>query len=263
VAGLTFHLDFSTKEFPVERKRIAWLMLLSGVFILVLAARNGARAEFSAAHTSSMMTGETAPPVGIFEGHADIGTVLHPGTADYDAAKGSYTLTASGENVWFAKDAYQFAWKKMSGDLTLTAYISFVGTSAAEHRKAMLMVRQSLDADSPYADVTLHGNGMPALQTRDEKDALTHEIQAVTWSPKRLRIEKRGAYFTMWLAYEDGIFRLVAGSPRLEFKEPFYVGIGLCSHDKDVVEKAVFTNVDLKTAAFTTLLQRLSTACLK
>src|SRR5260370_3926546 len=110
--------------------------------------------------------------------------------------------------MWCGKDALQFAWKKMSGDVTLTAEISFVGKSAQEHRKAVLMVRQSLDADSPYADVTLHGNGMTALQYRDEKGALTHEVQAGTWSPKRLRIEKRGAFFTMWLAYENGVFQL-------------------------------------------------------
>jgi len=151
--------------------------------------------------------------------------------------------------MWLSKDAFQFVWKRISGDVTLTADISFIGKSAQEHRKAVLMVRQSLDADSPYADVTLHGNGMTALQTRDEKGALTHEVQAVTWSPKRLRVEKRGPYFTIWLAYEDGVFRLAGGSARLEMKEPFYVGIGLCSHDKDVVEKAVFSNVDLKNAA--------------
>src|SRR6266852_3434384 len=156
---------------------------------------------------------------------------------------------ASGENMWFTSDAFQFVWKKMSGDITLTADISFLGKSAQEHRKAVLMVRQSLDADSPYADVTLHGNGMTALQYRDEKSALTHEIQAVTWSPKRLRIEKHGDFFTMWLAYEDGAFPLAGGSARLAFKEPFDVGIGLCSHDKDAVEKAVFSNVELKAAA--------------
>src|SRR5205814_1892967 len=63
---------------------------------------------------------------------------------------------------------------------------------------------------------------------------------------KRLRIEKRGAYFSMWLADEKGEFRLASGSTRIALKEPFYVGIGVCSHDKDVVEKAVFSNVELK-----------------
>ena len=229
------------EDFIVYRKKAAWLAALSCAFVLLCTARNGVRAEQSSV--------PVVAPVGIFENHGDIGTVLHPGSAEYDAAKGTYSMAASGENMWSTKDAFQFAWKKMSGDVTLTADISFIGKSQAEHRKAVLMVRQSLDADSPYADVTLHGNGMTALQTRDEKGALTHETQAVTWSPKRLRIEKRGAFFTMWLAYEDGVFRLASGSARMEFKEPFYVGIGLCSHDKDVVEKAVFSSVELKAAA--------------
>jgi Tol biopolymer transport system component len=229
------------EDFTVDRKKIVWLTALVFASALVFATGNPAHVQQSAA--------PVAGPVGLFESHGDIGTVLHAGSVEFDAAKGSYAMAASGENMWLTKDAFHFVWKKMSGDITLTADISFVGESAQEHRKAVLMVRQSLDADSPYADVTLHGNGMPALQYRDEKSALTHEVQASTWGSKRLRIEKRGAFFTMWLAYGDGAFQLAGGSARLAFKEPFYVGLGLCSHDKDVVEKAVFSNVDLKTAA--------------
>jgi len=33
------------------------------------------------------------------------------------------------------------------------------------------MARPSLDADSPYIDIAMHGNGMTALQFRDEKSA--------------------------------------------------------------------------------------------
>jgi len=218
----------------VKRAKAGWPIVLAVVTALLQGQRVSGK------------NAETGSAVGIFEGRSDVGTVLHAGSVEYEAAKGSYTLAASGYNVWFEKDAFQFAWKKMSGDLTLTADISFIGTSAQEHRKAMLMVRQSLDEDSPYADVTLHGNGMTALQYRDARGALTHEIQAPRWSPTHLRLEKRGAFFTMWLSYDDGPFQLAAGSARLEFKEPFYVGIGLCSHEKDTVEKAVFTNVALK-----------------
>ena len=37
---------------------------------------------------------------GLFEGRGDVGTVLHPGSAEYDAASKVYTLTGSGENMW-------------------------------------------------------------------------------------------------------------------------------------------------------------------
>src|SRR5882724_4267633 len=166
-----------------------------------------------------------------------------------DGAKRSYTIAGSGENMWFVSDAFQFTWKKVSGDVTLTADVSFFGKGVNEHRKAVLMIRQSLDADSPYADAALHGSGLTSLQYREEKGAATHEIQTNISAPARLRIEKRGAYFSMWLADATGEFRPAGGSTRIALKEPFYVGIGVCSHDKDVVEKAVFSNVELKTTA--------------
>src|SRR6267154_3459241 len=149
--------------------------------------------------------------VGAFESHGDVGTVLHPGSVEYDAAKRSYTIAGSGENMWLGTDAFQFAWKKMSGDVTLTADIAFLGKGVNEHRKAALMIRQTLDPDSTYADVTLHGNGLTSLQYREEKGAATHEIQANVSAPKRLRIEKRGAYFSMWLADEKGEFHPASG----------------------------------------------------
>ncbi len=187
-------------------------------------------------------------PVGIFENHGDIGTVLHPGVATYDDANKSYTLAGSGENMWLSTDAFQFVWKKVSGDVTLTADISFIGAGVNPHRKAVLMVRQSLDADSAYADLALHGSGLTSLQYRDGKGAATHEIQANISAPKRLRLEKRGEYVFMELAGEGEELHMAGGSTRVPMDGSFYVGIGVCSHDKDVVEKAVFSNVAITTA---------------
>jgi TolB protein len=233
--------------FLMHRKKTVWFTPLAAALALMAAAKNGALAELSSANTSTR-AGREAAAAGIFEGHGDVGTVLHEGSMEYDTAKRSYTISGSGENMWFANDAFQFVWKKMSGDVTLTADISFLGKGVNEHRKAVLMIRQSLDAGSPYADAALHGSGLTSLQYREEKGAATHEIQANISAPKRLRIEKRGAYFSMWLADEKGEFHLASGSTRIALREPFYVGIGVCSHDKDLVEKAIFTNVDLKAA---------------
>jgi TolB protein len=227
-------------EFIVRRKKITSLAALAIALLLLFTPRNGARGQQS--------TAPTAAAVGIFESHGDVGAVLHAGSVEYDATKGSYTISGSGENMWLGSDAFQFVWKKMSGDVTLTADISFLGKGMNEHRKAVLMIRQSLDADSPYADVALHGNGLTSLQYREEKGAATHEIQANVSAPQRVRIEKRGSYFSLWLANASGEFRPAGGSTRIALKEPFYVGIGVCSHDKDVVEKAVFSNVELKAA---------------
>jgi TolB protein len=225
----------------VEKRKLIVLAALTCALAWARWSNDGARAQQAGAPDASA--------VGMFESHGDVGAVLHAGSVEYDAGKARYTIAGSGENMWFASDAFQFVWKKAAGDFTLTADISFLGKGVNEHRKAVLMVRQSLDADSAYADVALHGNGLTSLQYRDMKGAATHEIQANVSAPKRLRIVKRGAYFSMWLSNGKDQFQLASGSTRIELREPFYVGIGVCSHDKDVVEKAEFSNVDLKTAA--------------
>jgi TolB protein len=183
--------------------------------------------------------------VGIFEGHSDVGTVLHPGSVDYDDSQKTYTITGSGENMWLGADAFQFVWKKISGDATLTADVRFLGTGGNEHRKAVLMLRQNLGADSVYADIARHGNGMTSLQFRTETGGLTHEIQANIPAPTRLRIVKRGDYVYMSLSGDGERVHVAGGWLRVPIEGPFYVGIGVCSHNKDVIEKALFSNVDL------------------
>jgi hypothetical protein len=174
--------------------------------------------------------------------------VLHPGSVEYAASTGRYTVSGSGENMWFAADAFQFVWKKVSGErVSFAATLNFLGSGGNPHRKGVLMIRQSLDADSVYVDVARHGNGLTSLQYRDAKGAATHEIQAAVSAPQRLEIEKRGDYYYMLLG-NGAELRLAAGSPRIRLAEPFYVGIGVCSHDKDAVEKAGFSKVDLETS---------------
>jgi TolB protein len=185
----------------------------------------------------------------VFEDHRDVGTVLHPGTTEYDAATKTYTITGSGNNMWATEDDFQFAWKKMSGDVTLTANISFIGLGGVPHRKGVLMIRQSLDADSVYVDAALHGNGLTALQFRDEKGAVTHDIESNIFSTQRMRLEKRGDFFYLSLSGGSEDLHPAGASIKVPIKGSFYVGIGVCAHDKNVVETAVFSNVEVREAA--------------
>ena len=186
-----------------------------------------------------------AAAVGMFEGHGDVGTVLHAGEAEYDSAARTYAVSGSGENMWFGADAFHFVWKKVTGDVTLTADVRILGEGGDPHRKAVLMIRQSLDADSPYADAAVHGDGLTSLQTRDAKGAATHEIQASVGGPARVRISKRGAWFYMSVAPQGGELRPAGGWMKAAIDGTFYVGIGVCAHNMDAVERAAFSNVEL------------------
>jgi TolB protein len=217
----------------VSKRRLALVALAAGLLVCAAAAR---------------LRGQSAEaPLGLFQGHGDIGTVLHHGSVVYDASNGAYTVTGSGNNMWFAEDDFQYVWKKVSSDnVTLAADITFVGKGIEPHRKAVLQIRQNLTASSPYADVARHGNGLTSLQWRDKQGANTHEIQSNVSAPERVRLEKKGSFFYMFVARKGEKLRMAGGSIRLQLKPPFYVGIGVCSHNRNVVEKAIFSHVELK-----------------
>src|SRR6185503_21313291 len=143
-----------------------------------------------------------AQSVGFFEGHSDVGAVTPSGTASQDPGNGDYSVTAAGANVWARVDAFHYLWKKVSGDVVLTADVSFPPAAyshpPAEHRKAMLMIRQSLDVGAQQVSIHVHGIGMTALQHREQRGANTQSIELnIDAVPKTMRLGKRGDTFTM------------------------------------------------------------------
>jgi Tol biopolymer transport system component len=145
--------------------------------------------------------------------------------------------------MWFNKDAFQFVWKKVSGDASIAADIKWIDQGGDPHRKACVIIRQSFDAESPYADAALHGSGLASLQYRDVKDGMTHEIQSNVNAPVRIRIEKTGDYVAMSIAGKGEKLHSSGGTFWIKFDEPFYIGLGVCAHDSNAVEKAIFSNV--------------------
>lgn len=183
--------------------------------------------------------------LGMFEKHGDIGAVRKPGAVQYDAARKSYLVTGGGENMWATNDAFHFVWKRMAGDVSLAADIDWVSTGGDPHRKAGLLIRQSLDPDSPYADVVVHGDGLTSLQYREVRGGPTREIQSNVASPRRLRIEKEGDYVFMSVARAGAALQSAGGSFKIKLSEPFFVGLGVCAHNPNALEKARFSNVEI------------------
>jgi TolB protein len=184
--------------------------------------------------------------LGIFTNAGSVGQTPPGCKAQYDAAKGEYRITGGGANMWGAADAFYFVWKKVTGDVALTADIQWVGTSAAEHRKAVLILRQGLDPSSPYADAVSHGNGLTSLQFRGASNEQTYQIVAAEDGPSRLRIAKKGSRFTMYFGKPGEELKASGPVEFVTLQEPFYVGVGVCSHVATTLETAIFSNVKLE-----------------
>ena len=204
--------------------------------------------------------------IGIFEGQSDVGGAIVPGSSSYDSTTKQYTITSAGYNVWYVRDEFRYLWEKMSGDVSLTADIRFPDSLGFFDRKAILVIRQSLDDDSKEAIVALHGEGMIHLAWRPEKGLRIKDMEyrigsrggipggkspddLVTAHAKRIGIEKRGNSFVLFVGMDGEPMHQFGAPIQLHIDEPFYVGIGFCSHIPDKADTAILSNIILVNAA--------------
>jgi TolB protein len=186
-----------------------------------------------------------AVPADEFAAGVDVGTVELPGSTTVLPDRAGYRITGSGANIWAKQDAFQFAARKLSGDLVFSTDVEWVGEGKANHRKACAMVRQSLDADAPYADVAVHGDGLIALQYRKTKGGATFGVNTPIKAPATVKLERDGNLFTVSVAPKGKPFQPV-GAVTVELSDPVYAGLAVCSHNAKETETAIFTNVVLK-----------------
>jgi TolB protein len=184
-----------------------------------------------------------APDLGLFEAQGDIGAVSAPGSVEYDPTSRSYLISGSGENMWSTQDALHYVWREVRGEVSLAADVEWVGTGGNPHRKAGVVIRQSLAPDAPYADVVVHGDGLTSLQYRETSGGPTQEIQANVKAPRRIRIERTGDTILMWLAAGEQPLAFSGAAIKLELHQPIFVGLGVCAHDNTRMEQARLSNV--------------------
>jgi TolB protein len=199
----------------------------------------------------AIFTNISTAAIGQFEGQCDVGDACDigiPGSASFDAAKNEYTVTASGYNMWFDRDAFHFLYNKLEGDLVMVADINFVGKGKVAHRKAGWIVRQTLDKDSAFIGAIVHGDGLIALQWRPVKGAQMSDDLEIIRTVKeiaKIKMERHGDIYTLSVAPDGKTFQIV-GSVTMKLTDPVYAGLVVCSHDVNTAETAVFTNVKLE-----------------
>ena len=183
-----------------------------------------------------------------FQGYSDIGECRVPGTAAYNPDSQVYSITGSGKNMWFKDDHFSFAWKKISGDFLMTAEFKLAGKGVNAHRKTGLMIRRSLDSNSPYADAVIHGDGLAALQFRRGSGAETEEKRSPYPAPQVLQLERSGNRITMRTA-APGQPLVTTGSIEISLGEEVYAGLAICSHEEGISEKAMVSNLRIEIPA--------------
>ena len=180
---------------------------------------------------------------GIFDGHGDVGKGVKPGFATYIPASQQYVVGGAGYNVWLDHDEFHFVWKKMKGNFILTTRAGFASWKGVEeHRKVGWMVRKSLDGNSAHVNVVEHGDGLTSLQFRRTAGAPTEEVKAKMTHANILEIERNGNKYIMRVA-KLGDPYITEEVSNIDLGDEVYVGLFVGSHNADVVETGVFSDV--------------------
>jgi hypothetical protein len=182
--------------------------------------------------------------LGIFDGTSDIGGMKLYGSIKYDGATHIYTLSGGGNNVWGNVDQHFYAWKRLTGDFSMTAQVAFEGQGVNAHRKIGIMIRDALTGESRCVHISIHGDGLTSLQYRSENGGITREITGPP-NGNYITLEKIGNKIQMKTA--TGVMpSAVTAEIEMDFPGLFYVGLFVCSHEVDILETAYFKNVTFR-----------------
>ena len=192
---------------------------------------------------SSAVAQSTGNP-GVFEGASDVGTPSHKGSVVYNATRNEYRVTGGGNNMWGGRDDFFFLWRKIDGDVAITANVRIV-SDGVPHRKAGLIIRQNLEPGSVYADAVVHGSGLTALQWREKQDDITRTVHFPVNGPTRLRLERRGNLVTLY-AGKEGETLAEMGNTEVAPFSPMYAGLAVCAHDDGSETTALFSDVSIE-----------------
>ena len=179
------------------------------------------------------------------------------GNFSYDSAKGFYTVTGGGADIWDKADAFHYVFKSLEGDGEIITRVAEIGgPSSNEWRKVGVMIRETLDADSRHAfmAVTPGSSHGLAFQYRDKSgnSHSEHGVDNIT-APYWVKVVRRGNEFTGYHS-PDGItwtMKNPSGAESdamnpvtIEMNSKVYIGLAVTSHEADAMCTSVFSDVN-------------------
>jgi TolB protein len=194
----------------------------------------------------TLMTFGQTKSIGVFSHQGDIGLVLHAGSTEFNSATHEYSLQGSGYNVWGTHDEFHFVWNKMRGNFVLKGHFAFLTKGGVDDKKIGWMVRTSLDSASPHVIGVVHGAGLTSLQYRKTLGAITEEKKFTLRAADFIQLERKGNLYIVSVSKDGGNLQ-TEQIDSLKLGDAVYVGLFICAHDKNAVEKATVSKVNITT----------------
>jgi hypothetical protein len=169
-----------------------------------------------------------------------------------EAPAGTYTMTASGTDIWDVgtagnyHDEFHFAYKTLTGAGSIVARVQSVQNTNA-WSKAGVMIRETLDGGSKHAFACITpSNGVASQGRALTGDSSFNANQTGVAAPYWVKLERDAAgNFTVSHSANGTAWQPVTGAtPRnIPMSSTVYIGLALTSHDAARTCQTVFTNV--------------------
>jgi L-ascorbate metabolism protein UlaG (beta-lactamase superfamily) len=160
-----------------------------------------------------------------------------------ESPAGTYTMTASGVDIWNTSDEFHFAYKEQSGAVAITARVESVGDTDP-WAKAGVMIRDTLTADSRHAMMAVTpGNGVWFGQREATGGGSFSTRQEGITAPQWVKLERTIGGLVRAYYSADGTTWTQLGTASVMMDMPVYIGLALTSHNADATCEAVFSNV--------------------
>lgn len=199
--------------------------------------------------TSNTLTRAFQTTAPTFAGQ-DIGSLQLQGSTLYDAASGTYTVTASGYDIFFNEDGFHFTQVLLNGDGEIRARVrSFVNTNP--WAKAGVMIRESLTAGSRHATMFItppaaeNGFGMVWRSTIDAQTTYTGG-PALNASPDNwVRLVRSGNVLTGYASANGTTWTQVGSTTLVGLPTQLYIGLATTSGRTNQSTTAVYDQVQI------------------
>ena len=200
-------------------------------------ARPGYDANQSVAMRFSTKTDFLTGPVG------DTGVA---GSVQLGDGDGKFTVKGSGADIWTNADAFQFVWQPVAGDCEIVARVAAV-QPAFSQAKVGLMIRADFARDASHVGVFAYaGNKVQFLSRAGNGKPTTSKEKSAMTVPLWLKLVRKGALITCYDS-ADGKTWAESGHDTLASVEgSAFVGLAVCSHNRDQIATAQFTDVKLQ-----------------
>ena len=172
----------------------------------------------------------------------DVGAVGKAGSSAFDWSTNTFTIKGAGADVWGAADAFQFAYRQMTGDGVVVARVASVSNTAA-WVKAGVMIRETLDPGSTHAFMLASYSKGLAFQRRTVTGGTTVSTAgAAVVAPYWVKLERAGSTFNAYSSPDGATWTLV-GTDTIPMASTVYVGLAVSSHTTGALATATFDNV--------------------